>query len=201
VCLCQHQRDIRQYILAVVEEKKKSIAKTIKIVAATAMQNIESLVSKLRLAGAIVQIPLEKPSFNLYSSDKQADILVNGETVQVFEYQDDEAGIVVIEKRFGLESAVGSRDYPTSSRSHIYRAPKLVVRYLGDNLSITNLLESVLRKQVAETIIPTKKDMEDVRRLEKDLEQKDIKRQQVKEDDEKPEGERTEEEGRNLEET
>jgi hypothetical protein len=75
------------------------------------------------------------------------------------------------------------------------------VRYLGDNLSITNLLESVLRKQVAETIIPTKKDMEDVRRLEKDLEQRDIKRQQVKEDDEKPEGERTEEEGRNLEET
>jgi len=144
---------------------------------------------------------MEKPSPNLYDSDKQEVILVNGETVQVFEYQEDEAGADVIAKRFVSESAVGSPDYVTSSRSHIYKAPKLVVRYLGDDLSITNLLESVLGKQVAERIIPTEKDMKDVSRLEKELEQREIKKQEVKEDVslEKLEGEGTEE-GRNLEE-
>jgi hypothetical protein len=197
--------DIRQYIVIVLEEKKKSIAKTIKTATTTAAtttkQTIEGLVTKLRSAGATVQTSMEKPSPNLYDSDKQEVILVNGETVQVFEYQEDEAGADVIAKRFVSESAVGSPDYVTSSRSHIYKAPKLVVRYLGDDLSITNLLESVLGKQVAERIIPTEKDMEDVSRLEKELEQREIKKHEVKEDVslEKLEGEGTEE-GRNLEE-
>jgi hypothetical protein len=59
----------------------------------------------------------------------------------------------------------------------------------------------VLGKQVAERIIPTEKDMEDVSRLEKELEQREIKKHEVKEDVslEKLEGEGTEE-GRNLEE-
>ncbi len=54
---------------------------------------------------------------------------------------------------------------------------------------------------MAERIIPTEKDMEDVSRLEKELEQREIKKQEVKEDAslEKHEGEGTEE-GRNLEE-
>jgi len=181
--------DIRQYILAVVEEKKKLIAQTVKIAAAATKQTIESLVTKLRLAGATVQISSEKPSLNIYGSNKQAVILVNGETVQAFEYRDDEGSL---DKRFLSESLLESRDYPTDSRPHIYRVSELVVRYLGDNLSTTNLLEGVLGKQVGERIVPTEKDMEDVRRLETDLRKKDINKQQVNGDLEKPEGEGTE---------
>jgi hypothetical protein len=147
------------------------------------------------LAGATVQISSEKPLFNTYGSNKQAVILVNGETVQVFEYVGDEGSFDVADKRLPSESLLGSLDHPTDSRPHIYRVPELIVRYLGDNLSITNLLEGVLGKQAGERKVPTEKDMEDVRRLEKNLE--DSKKQQVNGDFEKPEGE----DGRKLGET
>ena len=199
VSLSTSEDDIKQYIMAVVEEKKKLIAKTIKTVATTTKQAIESLVTRLRLAGATVQTSIEDPSLNLYASDRQAVILVNGETLQVFEHQDDEAGADSIDKRFAY--TVGSRDYLTSSRSHIYRAPKLIVQYAGDNLSITNLLESVLGKQVAERTIPTEKDMEEVRHLEKEPEEREIKKQEVKEDVSlEKHGEEGTKEGHNLKE-
>jgi hypothetical protein len=190
VSLSTSEDDIRQYVLAVVEEKKKLIAQKIKTAAAATKQTIESLVTKLRLAGATVQISSEKPLFNTYGSNKQAVILVNGETVQVFEYIGD--SFDVADKRLPSESLLGSRDHPTGSRPHIYRVPELIVRYLGDNLSITNLLEGVLGKQVGERIVPTEKDMEDARRLERDLEKIKAKKQQVNGDLEKPEREGTE---------
>jgi len=192
VSLSTSEDDIRQYVLAVVEEKKKLIAQKIKTAAAATKQTIESLVTKLRLAGATVQISSEKPLFNTYGSNKQAVILVNGETVQVFEYIGDEGSFDVADKRLPSESLLGSRDHPTGSRPHIYRVPELIVRYLGDNLSITNLLEGVLGKQVGERIVPTEKDMEDARRLERDLEKINAKKQQVNGDLEKPEREGTE---------
>jgi len=99
VSLSTSEDDLRQYIMAVIEEKKKLIAKTIKTATTTTKQAIESLVTNLRLAGATVQTSIE-PSLNLYASDRQAVILVNGETVQIFEYQDDEAGAYVIDKKF-----------------------------------------------------------------------------------------------------
>jgi hypothetical protein len=198
VSLSTSEDDIRQYILAVVEEKKKLIAQTIKTAATATKQTIESLVTKLRLAGATVQISSEKPSFNIYGSNKQAVILVNGESVQVFEYGDDEGSLSVTDQGLVGDSSLGSRDYPTGSRPHIYRVPELIVRYLGDNLSITHLLEGVLGKQAGERKVPTEKDMEDVRRLEKNLE--DSKKQQVNGDFEKPEGEITDD-GRKLGET
>jgi len=40
----------------------------------------------------------------------------------------------------------------------------------------------VLGKQVAERTIPTEKDMEDVRRLEKELEETEIRKREVKDD-------------------
>jgi len=58
----------------------------------------------------------------------------------------------------------------------------------------------VLGKQVAERTIPTEKDMEDVRRLEKELEETEIRKREVKDDVSLEKHEEGTEEDHNLEE-
>ena len=58
----------------------------------------------------------------------------------------------------------------------------------------------MLGKQVAERTIPTEKDMEDVRRLEKELEETEIRKREVKDDVSLEKHEEGTEEDHNLEE-
>ena len=123
---------------------------------------IEDLVTSLRSAGGTVQIPTRNTSVNREPSEgMEAEVLkVNGENVQVFEYKDDKAAADSITKRTTLDGTYEYRANVTTSRSHIYRAAKVVAQYLGDDSAIINLLESVFGKEISVAAMSSNKDVE-----------------------------------------
>jgi hypothetical protein len=107
----------------------------------------DSLTDNLRDAGATVE-PAGEIIQDFFSVKGQA-IKVNGEDVQVFEYTDQSTA----EAEAALVSADGS-SIGTSlpfgvAPPHFYKAGRVVVLYVGENLAVTDLLGSVLGPQFA----------------------------------------------------
>ncbi len=105
------------------------------------------LQESLAAAGADVALegPVEQPFF---SAPGQI-ITVNGEAVQVFEYSnpalaDTEAGDVAPDG-----SSIGTTMASWVGPPHFFRAEPLIVLYVGDNLAVLELLETVLGPQFA----------------------------------------------------
>lgn len=106
-----------------------------------------SFVDNLEAAGATVE-PAGEIIQDFFSVKGQA-IKVNGEDVQVFEYTDQSTA----EAEAALVSADGS-SIGTSlpfwvAPPHFYKAGRVVVLYVGENLAVTDLLGSVLGPQFA----------------------------------------------------
>ena len=104
---------------------------------------------------------------------KKVEVLkVNRHDVKVFEYKDEQAAADAVAKRTMLDSASEHGANMTTNRSHIYRTANIVAKYLGDDLGIINLLESVLGKEISASTMPSNKGAEaEVTRLGKEMEE------------------------------
>jgi len=122
----------------------------------------DSLVDSLRSAGATVEHEtLPQVIVQDFFSVTGQVFKVNGEEVQVFEYSDQAAA----EEEAVLVSTDGS-SIGTSMPSwvappHFYKAGRIIVLYVGDNLAVTEALETVLGTQFAGQQIQTSLPMQD----------------------------------------
>jgi hypothetical protein len=101
-----------------------------------------SLVDTLRAAGATVEpkTELEQPFFSV----KGQMITVNGNDVQVYEYQDADAADAEAQLVSPDGSTVGTTKITFVAPPHYYKAGKLIVLYVGQNGDLLDLLEDVL---------------------------------------------------------
>ena len=111
------------------------------------VNDYDSLVSALTNEGAKVEAsdPVLQP---FLTSDGKV-ILVNGQSVQVFEYVDDasaqiEADTISPDGGSTTTTMISWMDTP-----HFYRAGKLLVLYVGSDAGTLQLLEQVLGPQFA----------------------------------------------------
>jgi len=104
-----------------------------------------SLVDALRAAGATVEpkTELEQPFFSV----KGQMITVNGNNVQVYEYQDAAAAEAQLISPDG--STVGTTKITFVALPHYYKAGKLIVLYVGQDRDLLGLLKDVLGSQFA----------------------------------------------------
>ena len=106
-----------------------------------------SLIDNLRQAGATVE-PAGELTQPFFSVNGRV-IVVNGGDVQVFEYAD----AVTAEAEAALVSpdgsSIGTSMVGWVASPHFYRVEKLIVLYVGDSETVTDVLESVLGKQFA----------------------------------------------------
>ena len=102
-----------------------------------------SLIDGLRAAGATVKV--DRPFFSVPSRL----IAVDGEHVDVFEYEDAAA----VEDAAGGISAdggsVGAAIIDWLAPPHFYKKARLLVLYVGDDTDVMQLLEDVLGEQFA----------------------------------------------------
>ncbi len=106
-----------------------------------------SLVDGLRAVGATVESAgtVDQPFFSVQGQL----IAVDGEDVQVFEYEDaasveDAAGDVSADG-----GSVGTSMISWLAAPHFYKKARLLVLYVGDDTNVMQLLEDVLGEQFA----------------------------------------------------
>jgi hypothetical protein len=106
-----------------------------------------SLLASLSTAGAEVSEGeiISQPFFTVTGKI----IRVNGEDVQVFEYEDEAAAETDASQISEDGSSIGTSMISWMASPHFYRGGKLIVLYVGDNTEITSLLESLLGPQFA----------------------------------------------------
>jgi hypothetical protein len=106
-----------------------------------------SLVDNLRAAGATVE-PTGEIIQDFFSVKGQA-INVNGEDVQVFEYRDNAAAEMEAQLISPDGSSIGTSMPFWVAPPHFYKGGKIIVLYVGENVAVIDLLESVLGAQFA----------------------------------------------------
>ncbi len=106
-----------------------------------------SLIDNLRATGATVE-PSGKISQPFFFVEGQV-ISINGVEVQVFEYAD----IAVADAEANLVShdgsSIGTSMVNWVATPHFYKTGKLIVLYVGDNMTVISTLETVLGPQFA----------------------------------------------------
>ena len=106
-----------------------------------------SLIDNLRATGANVE-PSGKISQPFFFVEGQV-ISINGVEVQVFEYAD----IAVADAEANLVShdgsSIGTSMVNWVATPHFYKTGKLIVLYVGDNMTVISTLETVLGPQFA----------------------------------------------------
>ena len=107
----------------------------------------DSLLEALRDAGASVEAKetLEQPFFEPIAQV----ITVNGQDVQVFEFENEQAARAAAETVSESGSSVGPTMMTWIDSPHFYRADRLIVLYVGSDDSVLTLLQDVLGEQFA----------------------------------------------------
>jgi len=105
------------------------------------------VVNGIRSEGAEVT-PAGGVSQEFLSAKGQA-ITVNGEQVQVFEYADESAVEADASKVSPDGGTVGTTMITWVARPHFFRSGKVIVLYVGDDVSVLKVLETVLGPQFA----------------------------------------------------
>ncbi len=106
-----------------------------------------SLIDNLRQAGATVESAGEvsQPFFSVTGNI----MVVNGSDVHVFEYVDAAAAEAEAALVSPDGSSVGTSMVGWVAPPHFYRVEKLIVLYVGDSETVTDVLESTLGQQFA----------------------------------------------------
>lgn len=106
-----------------------------------------SLIDNLRQVGATVESAGEvaQPFFSVTGNI----MVVNSGDVQVFEYVDAAAAEAEAALVSPDGSSVGTSMVGWVASPHFYRIEKLIVLYVGDSETVTDVLESVLGQQFA----------------------------------------------------
>jgi hypothetical protein len=106
-----------------------------------------SLIDSLRKEGANVE-PTGEIIQEFFTVKGKA-IKVNGEDVQVFEYQDYKAAEIEAQLVSPDGSSVGTSIMMWVATPHFYKAGRIIVLYVGKNLVVMDMLERVLGAQFA----------------------------------------------------
>jgi hypothetical protein len=106
-----------------------------------------SLVDHLRATGAAVE-PAGEISQAFFSVKGQV-IKVNGNDVQVFEYESEAAAEVEARLVSPNGSSIGTTMVTWVSTPHFFKASRLIVLYVGDDATTLSTLEVVLGPQFA----------------------------------------------------
>ncbi|MEE9399176.1 MAG: hypothetical protein V3V23_02810 [Dehalococcoidales bacterium] len=112
-----------------------------------AVTDYTSLVDGLRAAGATVE-PAGEISQPFFSVKGNA-INVNGENVQVFEYADADQAEAEAALVSPDGSSIGTTMASWVAAPHFYKTGKLIVLYVGNDASVSSVLEAVLGSQFA----------------------------------------------------
>ena len=113
----------------------------------TVVDGLDTLIRELRNKGATVNVvgPLTQPFFSA-----PGQILgVNGEDVQVFEYESAAEAQEEAARVSPDGSSVGTTIITWVSTPHFYRSGEIIVVYVGSSRELLSLLESVLGPQFA----------------------------------------------------
>jgi hypothetical protein len=104
-------------------------------------------VADLTSAGGIIETDGEiaQPFFSV----KGHRIIVNGGDVQVFEYPSHTKATAEVARISPDGSSIGTTQANWTDKPHFYNSGKLIILYLGDNVVIENLIESVVGSQFA----------------------------------------------------
>ena len=104
-------------------------------------------VDALRAEGATVELG-DTVSQPFFSVDGQI-LQVNGQDIQVFEYEDAASAEAQVELVSPDGSSVGTSMVTWVGPPHFYQAGRLIVLYVGDDATTLQILESVLGPQFA----------------------------------------------------
>jgi hypothetical protein len=107
----------------------------------------DSLMAALRSAGAEVE-PGEELSQAFFSVTGNF-IKVNGQDIQVFEYEDAEAMKADASQVDPEGGSIGTTMVTWVSTPHFYKTGKIIVLYVGDEADVLGLLEGALGPQFA----------------------------------------------------
>lgn len=113
----------------------------------SAVTDLDSLVESLQANGATVEKadPVSQPFFK-----PQGQVLVvNGQDVQVFEYDSEASANAEADLVAPDGSSVGTSIMTWIATPHFYKSGKLIVLYVGDQDDTINVLEAVLGTQFA----------------------------------------------------
>ena len=80
---------------------------------------------------------------------KEAVIAVNGENVQVFEYNDETAVKAEADTISPDGSSIGTSIVSWVGPPHFFQTGRIIVLYVGDNGEIIGLLEETIGPQIA----------------------------------------------------
>jgi hypothetical protein len=106
-----------------------------------------SLVAALEATGAEV-VPGEELSQPFFEVPARL-TRVNGEDVQTFEFADEETAASAASQISPDGGSTGTTMISWIASPHFYRAGRVIVLYVGDNETMTSLLESILGPQFA----------------------------------------------------
>jgi hypothetical protein len=111
------------------------------------VRNYVSFVDNLRAAGATVE-PVGEVEQDFFSPVGYV-IKVNGADVQVFEYPDAEAAGAEAALVADDGSSIGTTMVTWVDAPHFYQLEQIIVLYVGEDIAVTTLLESLLGPQFA----------------------------------------------------
>jgi len=105
------------------------------------------LIDELRANGAKVEPAgdISQPFFSVRGSA----LSVNGENVQVFEFEDDAAAKTEAETISPDGSSIGTSIVSWVATPHFYQKGRIIVLYVGTIQSVLNALEEILGTQIA----------------------------------------------------
>lgn len=106
-----------------------------------------SLFDNLRAAGATVE-PVGSIRQPFFSVEGNA-ITVNGENVQVFEYENQAAAKAEAETISPDGSSIGTSIVSWVGPPHFFQIGRIIVLYVGSNGEVIELLEEVIAPQIA----------------------------------------------------
>lgn len=115
--------------------------------AAPAVEDQASLILELQHADATIDL-VDSVIQDFFTPEGNV-ISVNGEDIQVFEYDDIEAMELEAKQVAPDGSSVGTSMMMWVGTPHFYKAGKIIILYIGDNQSVLDLLDNTIGPQFA----------------------------------------------------
>jgi hypothetical protein len=131
----------------VVETTGAELSPTVAVIVTEAVDDLDSLLSALRQAGATVEPgeDVEQPFFTVTGQT----LKVNGGDVQVFVYDTAEAMEAEAAQVAEDGGSIGTNMVNWVESPHFYKLGRMIVLYVGEDQGVQDLLEGVFGPQFA----------------------------------------------------
>lgn len=114
---------------------------------AFAADDVAGLTEMLKASGA--EVTLVGPAPDSFLTGEGTTLQVNGQEVQVFEYEDANQAENDSSQISSDGAQIGDNPVRWAGTPHFYRSGKMIVQYIGDDQSVLQLLDDVLGPQFA----------------------------------------------------